>query len=45
MIKEILESIAEDYEDRNDERDYETEREINHSSDDELYELLSAFGY
>lgn len=44
-MKEILEAIAEDMQDRNDERDYELDRKINHSSDDELYELLAEFGY
>ena len=44
-MKEILEAIAEDMQDRNDERDYELDRKINHSSDDELYELLAEFSY
>jgi len=44
-MKEILEAIAEDMQDRTNERDYELDRKIGHSSDDELYELLAAFGY
>lgn len=44
-MKEILEAIAESMQDRNDERDYELDRMIGHSSDEELYELLEEFGY
>lgn len=44
-MKEILEAIAEEMEDRNGERDYELDRKIGHSSDEELYELLAEFGY
>ncbi len=44
-MKEILEAIAEDMQDRTDERDYELERKIGHGTDDELYELLAEFGY
>lgn len=44
-MKEILEAVLEDYEDRNGERDYETERKVSHGTDDELFELLAEFGY
>lgn len=44
-MREILEAIAEDMEDRNDERDYELDRRIGHSSDDELMELLEELGF
>jgi len=44
-MKEILEAIAEDMQDRTDERDYELDRKISHGTDDELYELLAEFGY
>ena len=44
-MKEILEAMLEDYEDRNGERDYETERKVSHGTDDELFELLAEFGY
>lgn len=44
-MKEILEAMLEDYEDRNDERDYETERKVSHGTDEELMELLEGFGY
>lgn len=44
-MKEILEAIAEDMMDQTNERDYELDWKINHSSDDELYELLAEFGY
>lgn len=44
-MKEILEAIAEDMEDRTDERDYELERQISHGSDEELMELLEELGF
>ena len=44
-MKEILEAIAEDMQDQTGERDYELDRKIGHSSDDELFELLAEFGY
>lgn len=44
-MKEILEAMLEDYEDRTGERDFETERKVGHGTDDELYELLAEFGY
>ena len=44
-MKEIMEAIAEDREDQTGERDYELDRLIGHSSDDELYELLAEFGF
>lgn len=44
-MREILEAIAEDMEDRNDERDWDLDRKISHGTDEELYELLAEFGY
>lgn len=44
-MKEILEAMLEDREDRTGERDFETERKVSHGSDEELYELLAEFGY
>ena len=44
-MKEILEAIAEEMEMTNEERDYELDRKIGHSNDEELYELVREFGY
>lgn len=44
-MKDILEAIAEEMEMTNEERNYELDRKIGHSSDDELYALLAEFGY
>lgn len=44
-MKEILEAIAEEKEMTNGERDYELDRQIGHSNDEELFELLAEFGY
>lgn len=44
-MKEIMEAIAEEMEMTTGERDYELDRQIGHSNDDELLELLAEFGY
>ena len=44
-MKDILEALAESVEDTTGERDYDLERRINHSSDEELLELLDQWGY
>lgn len=44
-MKEILEAIAEELEMTTGERDYELDRQIIHSDDQELLELLKEFGY
>ena len=45
MIKDIWDAILEDMEDQNGERPYELERRVNHSDDEDLYDLLEEFGY
>jgi len=44
-MKEILEAIAEEMENTTGERNYELDRQIGHSDDEELFELLAEFGY
>lgn len=44
-MREIWEAIIDDMQDRNDERDYELERKVAHSDDEELLALLDEMGY
>lgn len=48
-MRDILEAIIEDQENRDDyeerERDFELERRVAHGSDDDLLKILKEFGY
>ena len=44
-MKDILEAIAEEMETTTGERNFELDRQIGHSNDEGLYELLAEFGY
>jgi hypothetical protein len=44
-MKDIMEAIAEEMEMTTGERNYELDRQIGHSNDEELLELLAEFGF